>query len=165
LKDGKLMRKSKSPQAGFTLIELMIVIAIIGILAAVAIPNFLRARDNAVYTRCLESLSGVKVAEEMYITDNGSYTTDPNLLAINMIAGCTDPDGLAPTCNGVVFSRIKNNCNNKVAWTITVGSTSDAFSYYLKATSNDRFKCKICVSPDGYRPTSFRACGGAMVCP
>lgn len=68
--EGKgMLRKRK----GFTLIELMIVIAIIGILAAVAIPNFVGMTDEARVARIQSDLSTVGSAMEMYYAKNGSY--------------------------------------------------------------------------------------------
>ncbi|MDY6084052.1 MAG: prepilin-type N-terminal cleavage/methylation domain-containing protein [Dialister sp.] len=58
---------------GFTLIELMIVIAIIGILAAVAIPNFVGMTDEARVARIQADLSTVGSAVEMYYAKNGTY--------------------------------------------------------------------------------------------
>ena len=57
------MQIRHSVRAGFTLVEIMIVVAIIGLLAAIAIPNFVRAREVAQRTACqanLRSLHGVK---------------------------------------------------------------------------------------------------------
>ncbi|MDQ7822115.1 MAG: prepilin-type N-terminal cleavage/methylation domain-containing protein [Candidatus Eremiobacteraeota bacterium] len=59
---------------GFTLIELMIVIAIIAILAAILVPNFLRARAQGQLTACKSNLKNIGTAMEMYSTDNqGRY--------------------------------------------------------------------------------------------
>lgn len=72
------MKKMFKNEKGFTLIELMIVIAILGILAAVAIPNFLNARGKAQDASALSSLEAVKTALEMYAADNGVYPTLAN---------------------------------------------------------------------------------------
>lgn len=58
---------------GFTLIELMIVVAIIGILAAVAIPNFLEATNEAKAARIQADLSAIGAAVEIYHIKNGTY--------------------------------------------------------------------------------------------
>lgn len=60
---------------GFTLIELMIVVAIIGILAAVAVPNFIDATDEAKAARIQADLSTIGSAVELYYVKHGSYPT------------------------------------------------------------------------------------------
>ena len=65
------MRKRKK---GFTLIELMIVIAIIAILAAVLVPNFMRAREASRLTACKSNLKNISTAVETYSNDwDGLY--------------------------------------------------------------------------------------------
>lgn len=62
---------------GFTLIELMIVIAIIAILAAILVPNFLKARAQGQLAACESNLKNIATALEMYATDNsGDYPTE-----------------------------------------------------------------------------------------
>ena len=158
----ELMRKRRNGQAGFTLIELMIVIAIIGILAAVAIPNFLRARDKSMYSGCIETLSSIKLAQEMYITDNNCYASVPDRLAMYMISGCVERDGT--DCAGEVTTRVKASVQG---WDeITY---NDCFDYEIHGTCKERFNCKICVTPAGYGPTFYDedSCGLAWnaVCP
>jgi len=66
----KLLRKTNK---GFTLIELMIVVAIIGILAAIAIPNFLRFQLKAKTSEAKVNLAAIRTAEESYLAEFGSY--------------------------------------------------------------------------------------------
>lgn len=51
---------------GFTLVEIMIVIAIIGLLAAIAIPNFIKARTNAQQKACIKNLQQIDGAKEQW---------------------------------------------------------------------------------------------------
>ena len=70
----KLTRKNEE---GFTLIELMIVIAIIGILAAIAIPNFINYRKRSYNTAANADIKNLYTASQAYFTDNpaGNTTT------------------------------------------------------------------------------------------
>lgn len=60
-------------RGAFTLIELLIVVAIIAILAAIAVPNFLEAQVRAKVARCLADTRAIAVALETYRTENSRY--------------------------------------------------------------------------------------------
>lgn len=59
-----------SKSRGFTLVEIMIVVAIIALLASMAVPNFLRARKRSQATRILEDLRVLDNATDMYAMEN-----------------------------------------------------------------------------------------------
>ncbi|GEM_PF-3012352 len=153
----KHMDKKEGAQKGFTLIELMIVVAIIGILASIAIPNFLKARDKAMYTKCVSALSGLKVAQEMYISDKGIYASDINELAIYMIPGCTDPTGADATCGEALEVRLVNNCADDTDYETIIDPISD-YEYQLIAHAKDRTLCHICMDAAGYTPSDYQDC-------
>ncbi|MEE3332425.1 MAG: prepilin-type N-terminal cleavage/methylation domain-containing protein [Myxococcota bacterium] len=68
------MKKTlQNRKGGFTLIELMIVVAIIGILAAIAIPNFLRFQLKAKSSEGKVNLAAIRTAEESYLAEYGVY--------------------------------------------------------------------------------------------
>src|SRR5205809_2156755 len=57
----------------FTLIELLIVVAIIAILAAIAVPNFLEAQTRAKVSRCAADMRSLRTGLESYVVDNNKY--------------------------------------------------------------------------------------------
>jgi prepilin-type N-terminal cleavage/methylation domain-containing protein len=74
-----MQRKSPFPsgrQAGFTLVEIMIVVAIIGLLAAIAIPNFSRARSTAAKNACINNLRQIDNAKQLWATENRKVDSD-----------------------------------------------------------------------------------------
>jgi prepilin-type N-terminal cleavage/methylation domain-containing protein len=58
------MKTSQSRKAGFTLVEIMIVVAIIGLLSAIAIPNFVRARTSSQTNACINNLRQIDGAKQ-----------------------------------------------------------------------------------------------------
>ena len=82
-----IMLFRKSVSSGFTLVEIMIVVAIIGLLAAIAIPNFVKARSNAQQKACIANLKQIDGAVQQWALENkkaatSTYSfTDTTLLA------------------------------------------------------------------------------------
>ncbi len=65
-----MIQKLQNRRGGFTLVEIMIVVAIIALLAAIAVPNFLRARKRSQATRILEDLRMLDSATDQYAIEN-----------------------------------------------------------------------------------------------
>jgi prepilin-type N-terminal cleavage/methylation domain-containing protein len=66
-----MLTKVQSRRGGFTLVEIMIVVAIIALLAAIAVPSFLRARKRSQATATLETLRMIDAAKDQYAIENG----------------------------------------------------------------------------------------------
>lgn len=74
---------------GFTLIELLIVVVIIGILAAIAIPKFSSARENAFRAAMMTDLKNIAHFQELYYNDNFVFTDDLDVLEAETSSGVT----------------------------------------------------------------------------
>ena len=106
-----LNKVAKSARRGFTLVEIMIVVLIIGILLAVAIPNFVKARNSSRGKACVANLRQIDSAKEQYMMDNRTTTAPSamtNLVPDYIKATPTCPSGgsytlgnatTAPTCS------------------------------------------------------------------
>src|SRR2546429_7343463 len=70
------MQINTNKKAGFTLVEIMIVVAIIGLLAAIAIPNFVKARENAQLNSILNNLRIIDGAKDQWALENKKGTGD-----------------------------------------------------------------------------------------
>ncbi|MGB8356184.1 MAG: prepilin-type N-terminal cleavage/methylation domain-containing protein [Chthoniobacteraceae bacterium] len=69
-----MLQKINKNRGGFTLVEIMIVVAIIALLAAIAVPNFLRARKRSQATRILEDLRLLDSASDQYAIETNKTT-------------------------------------------------------------------------------------------
>jgi prepilin-type N-terminal cleavage/methylation domain-containing protein len=71
-----MLNKLHSKRAGFTLVEIMIVVAIIALLAAIAVPGFLRARKRSQASKVLNDLRLISGAVDQYAIENGKKSSD-----------------------------------------------------------------------------------------
>ena len=72
----KHMKLNTSRRSAFTLVEIMIVVAIIGLLAAIAIPNFIKAREASQKSACIANLKQFEGAKATWALENKKVSTD-----------------------------------------------------------------------------------------
>jgi type IV pilus assembly protein PilA len=124
------LRERSASESGFTLVELLVVMLILGLLAAIAIPSFFNQRDKA---RDADAKAGVRTAQtamETYATDNGgSY------------AGATDADleGIEETLTDVTLSAPISTADD---YTVEVVSqTGNEFRIARAANGTTTYTC------------------------
>ena len=105
--------KILNQRKAFTLIEIMIVVAVIALLALIATPNFIQARDRSRSSSCINNLRVIDSAKEQYALENNASTGDATTSAMitaylknNAMPTCpaggtydTSPIGSLPVCS------------------------------------------------------------------
>jgi prepilin-type N-terminal cleavage/methylation domain-containing protein len=111
------MRPVRHRPPGFTLVELLVVVAIIGSLAAIAIPSFTSRQGKAYDARVRQDARNVATAEEAYFTDQLAYFTGDCILlpGVNVSAGVT----CTATASGNMFEITTSHPKATVSCTWT----------------------------------------------
>ncbi len=93
------MKVQQSRKSGFTLVEIMIVVAIIGLLAAIAIPNFVKARATAQKNSCIANLKQIDGAVQQWALEQKKVATDTYALTDTTLLSYMKGSQL-PACPG-----------------------------------------------------------------
>ena len=128
---------------GFTLLELMVVIAIISILAVVMIPNFVNARNTAKLTSCKSILRNISTVVEMYSQDNeGKYPANDFVITLtgNPLSGYIDKAYICPVAKA---SYEYKQINSGVSYNIYCPTYNNT----LKHRTNREIIQKVVFSP------------------
>jgi type IV pilus assembly protein PilA len=137
----------KRVQQGFTLIELMIVVAIIGILAAVALPAYQDYTIRAQVSEAINLADGAKTAVADYWADKGELPAD------GAAAGFDTTTGKYTTgveiADGVITATLGNDANSKVASgtvTLTPGTGGNNLTWSCTSSLDNKYLPTTCRS-------------------
>lgn len=130
------MKTQHARKAGFTLVEIMIVVAIIGLLATIAIPNFVRARLKAQQSACINNLRQIDGAKQQWALESKSGQNAVPVLANVQPYFGRGTLGTAPTCpadSAKTFetSYTLNDLSTAPACLILPGSPGDGIGHHL----------------------------------
>ena len=122
------MRKSTNAQQGFSLIELLIVVAIISIIAAIAMPYLEQARQATRSASAVASMRTINSAESSYRATNGRYGTLPELGTARLII---DPSLSAGLKSGYTFDVTTATVLDYEAVAAPALDPTNAFQHYF----------------------------------
>jgi prepilin-type N-terminal cleavage/methylation domain-containing protein len=136
------MKKSKTGQQGFSLLELLIVVAIILIIATIAIPSLLRSRQAANESAAVAQVRTITTAQVMYLSSSGgSYGTSAQMVN----AGLLDA-GFNGTKSSYNFS-ITTNGSDYTILAAPASTNSGRYGYYSAPDGVVRYSTETAYAP------------------
>jgi prepilin-type N-terminal cleavage/methylation domain-containing protein/prepilin-type processing-associated H-X9-DG protein len=158
--------KNMKPRSGFTLIELLVVIAIIAILAAMLLPVLARAKESGRRISCLNNLSQLNVAAQIYLTDNHGFYPPrdgsnrwPNRWYENYgknikLLLCPTDLAFSPTNPATVGNSPSNNIPDASPRSYFINGSNDYFANMFNTTDWDTLQLEIVTYGSGMRETA-----------
>ena len=137
------MPEKRKVKNGFTLVELLVVVLIIGILAAIAVPQYQKAIEKSKAVQAITLLRAVQKAQEAYFLANGKLATDFNELIVDI-----PWTGRRATSTGTIAQYVKDKRSNE-DWSLEFyddGGVSNTKLYIVRLTgphAGAGFSCNL----------------------
>ena len=152
------LSRTQKPRAGFTLLEVMVVIVILGVLASLVVPNLLGNKEKADRQKAISDIVALENALDMYRLDNGRYpTTEQGLEAlIQQPAATTVPVDTSNDCQRIrgamiisISAQVKKGCLMFIPWEQMVRKTGRALAQ-ISVTGICRSFSNQCLNADSH---------------